>query len=272
MNFEQRSREFFSELSNQKELPRSFYKSLEYSFFSGGKRVRPRCLDLIGREWKLPSNKLYPAALSIELIHTYSLVHDDLPVMDDDTYRRGKVTHHVKYGEASAVLAGDTFLTLAFQVLAENYQGEVLKNLVRELSQCSGVHGMAGGQVLDCLTQERSKKIFEKIHYLKTAKLFECSFVAPGLIAELGRKDISTLRSLGCNLGLLFQLQDDLFDENKKSKRLEENILSIVSKEELLNMIKEKEEGIRENLFNLQGFSDNKDLIQFIDQLADRVY
>ena len=272
MDFNHRSREYFSSLSVSKELPGSYYKSLEYSFFSGGKRVRPLFLELIGSIWGLNSKKLFPAALAVELIHTYSLIHDDLPSMDDDTYRRGKVTHHVKYGEASAVLAGDSFLTLAFQVLAENYSGDKLKKLVVELSSCSGLHGMVGGQVLDCLTQKRSKNIFNKIHHLKTAKLFEYSCVAPGIIADLNNKDLGHLRSLGKNLGLLFQLQDDLFDEDKKDERLEENILSIVSREELIEMIKEKEKNIKESLGNLSGFSDNKKLTEFLEKVFRRTH
>ena len=272
MNFNHRSKEYFSNLFSSKELSSSYHKSLEYSFFSGGKRVRPYCLELVGGALGLSFKKLYPAALSVELIHTYSLVHDDLPAMDDDTYRRGKITHHVKYGEASAILAGDFFLTLAFQVLAENYRGETLKKLVTELSQCSGLHGMIGGQVLDCLTKERSKEIFYKIHYLKTAKLFEYSCVAPGIVAELGGDELSHLRTLGKNLGFLFQLQDDLFDEDKKNERLEENILSIVSKNELLGMINEKKRNIKESLLSLKDLSDNAKFINFLEDVFKRAY
>ena len=272
MDFNSRSKDFFSDLASKKELPSSYYKSLEYSFFSGGKRIRPHCLELVGGVLGISAKKLYPSALAIELIHTYSLVHDDLPAMDDDTYRRGKITHHVKYGEASAVLAGDSFLTLAFQVLSENYSGEVLKGLVVELSKCSGLHGMVGGQVLDCLTKERSIEIFNKIHHLKTAKLFEYSCVAPGIIAELEQKEINHLRALGKHLGLLFQLQDDLFDEDKKDERVEENILSVVSKDELLKMIKESEVKIKQSLSSLYGFSDDKSLIAFFEKVFKRTH
>ena len=272
MDFNYRSKEYFSNLSASKKLPNSYYKSLEYSFFSGGKRIRPLCLELVGSIWGLKSKNLFPAALAVELIHTYSLIHDDLPSMDNDTYRRGKVTHHIKYGEASAVLAGDSFLTLAFQVLAENYSGERLKKLIVELSGCSGLHGMVGGQVLDCLTKKRSKDIFDSIHYLKTAKLFEYSFVAPGILADLNKSELVHLRSLGKNLGLMFQLQDDLFDENKKDERLEENILSIVSKHELIEMIQDKEKKIKENLVNLSGFNDNKKLMDFLDKVFKRTH
>jgi geranylgeranyl pyrophosphate synthase len=272
MNFNDRSKEYFLELASSKILPQSYYKSLEYSFFSGGKRVRPKCVELVGAVLGLSSKRLYAAALAVELIHTYSLVHDDLPSMDDDTYRRGKITHHVKYGEASAILAGDTFLTLAFQVLAEHYNGEILGKLVLELSKCSGLHGMVGGQVLDCLTIERSKEIFDRIHYLKTAKLFEYSFVSPGIIAEASETEINHLRDVGKNLGLLFQLQDDLFDEDKKDERLEENILSVTSRADLIQMIEKKKDIIKNNIISLRGFSDNKEFTHFMDKIFSRTY
>lgn len=270
IGFEHLSKNYFEELYSQKLLPSFYYKSLSYSFFSGGKRVRPQCLFTVGKALGLREKKLFPAALAVELIHTYSLVHDDLPSMDDDTYRRGKLTHHVKYGEASAVLSGDSFLTLAFEVLARAYSGDTLKNLVLELSKSSGLHGMVGGQVLDCLTKDRSTQIFERIHHLKTAKLFEYSLVAPAYVAELNSKDSDSLRVIGKNLGLLFQLQDDLFDEDKKDERLEENILSILSKKELLSLIEEKKDTITESLKVLDFLKNDTDFNDFLNKVFKR--
>jgi len=269
MDFESLSKDYLQKHFSLKTLPKSYYSSLSYSFFSGGKRIRPKCLELVGNALGLNSKKIFPAAFAVELIHTYSLVHDDLPAMDDDVYRRGKLTHHVKYGEASAVLSGDTFLTMAFEVLAEKYEGEILKNLILELSRCAGLHGMVGGQVLDCMTTQRSEKIFESIHYLKTAKLFEYSFVAPGLISQVSKKEVFSLREVGKNLGLLFQLQDDLFDEDKKDERLEENILSIISKDELLNLIEDKKKII---LNNLEVFSKDQKLFEFVQKVFKRTH
>ena len=272
MDFQRYSKEYFSKLASHKTLPVRFYDSLEYSFFSGGKRVRPRCIELVGGSLGLASKKLFPIAFAVELVHTYSLVHDDLPSMDDDTYRRGKLTHHKKYGEASAVLAGDALLTMAFQVLAESYSGVVLKGLVQELSQCSGVHGMVGGQVLDCLTQDRTLKIFESIHYLKTAKLFEFSFVSPSIVKGLADKECLELKSIGKNLGLLFQLQDDLFDEDKKDERVEENILSIVSKLELNKIIDIKKKEIENSFERFSYLKKKEKLIDFIDVVFKRTH
>ncbi len=272
MDFKRRSKEYFSKQASFKILPARFYDSLEYSFFSGGKRVRPKCIELVGGSLEIASKKLFPIAFAIELVHTYSLVHDDLPSMDDDTYRREKLTHHKKYGEASAVLAGDALLTLAFQVLAENYSGNILKALVQELSHCSGVHGMVGGQVLDCLTKDRSLEIFESIHYLKTAKLFEFSFVSPGIVKGLSDFERFELKSVGKNLGLLFQLQDDLFDEDKKDERVEENILSIVSKSELNKMIDTKKNEIEQSFEKLRSLKKKDRLIEFIDVVFKRTH
>ncbi len=232
-----------SELSRfYKTSAKEFEKSLTYSFFSGGKRIRPKLIMSLGADLGLPKRSLYPAAFAIELVHTYSLIHDDLPAMDDDDIRRGKPTHHKKFGEASAVLAGDGLLTFAFQILAENYRDQVLKTLVLSLSKSSGSFGMIGGQVLDCMTDVRSKEIFNRIHLLKTGMLFGFCLLAPPVI--LGKKKYDSYERLGHEIGLLFQLQDDLFDEDKKEERFEENILSVVSKKELTEMIDEKKESI----------------------------
>lgn len=248
-----------------------FFNSLKYSLFSGGKRVRPRLLLSLGKEMGLKSKDLNPAALAIELVHTYSLVHDDLPAMDNDAYRRGKLTHHAKYGEASAILAGDGLLTFAFQILAENYSGEVLKKLVLLLASSSGSAGMIGGQVLDCMTTKRDEEIFNKIHLLKTGKLFGFSLAAPGIISGVSLSDSKDLERMGLEIGLLFQLQDDLLDEDKKDERDEENILSVVSKEKLLKLIMEKKEVVQDLLvkFKVNKKADFYSLIKF---LFDRKY
>lgn len=214
-----------------------FFESLEYSFFSGGKRFRPRLMMSLCKDLGVDIEKIFPAAMAVELVHTYSLIHDDLPAMDDDQYRRGKLSHHAKYGEASAVLAGDALLTQAFEVLGTHYADQVLKDLVVKLSKSAGSLGMVGGQVLDCLTKNRSEQVFEKIHILKTAKLFEYSIYAVASLKSLERSQKIKFADLGAGIGLLFQLQDDLLDEDKKNEREEENILSVVSRERLIAKI-----------------------------------
>lgn len=224
-------------LKQKKTLDLNFFESLEYSFFSGGKRFRPRLMMALSEDLNLEQFKIFPAAMAVELVHTYSLIHDDLPAMDDDKYRRGQLSHHAKYGEASAVLAGDSLLTMSFEVLGVHYSGEVLKDLIVKLSQCSGAQGMVGGQVLDCLTKNRSEEIFKKIHTLKTAKLFEYCVYAVASIDGAQTNHKIKFGDLGAGIGLLFQLQDDLLDEDKKDERAEENILSVVTREQLIEKI-----------------------------------
>jgi len=246
-----------------------FYESLEYSFFSGGKRFRPRLILALAEDLGVAATEVFAAAIAVELIHTYSLVHDDLPAMDDDEYRRGKLSHHAKYGEASAVLAGDALLTMAFEELAQHYQGSILKNLILKLSKCAGVNGMVGGQVLDCLTKKRSEEIFEQIHVLKTAKLFEYCTYAVATVNGLGEDEQKQFAELGLSLGLLFQLQDDLLDEDKKDEREEENVLSIISRDELIVKIDfQKKKSIR--LMGKLNIPDDGEFFQVVEKLFNR--
>jgi len=261
IEFEKLSQSCFEKIKDEKKSLSEFIDSLTYSFYSGGKRVRPNLLYTLGEDFKIESKDVFPAAFAVELIHTYSLVHDDLPAMDDDKFRRGKLTHHAKYGEASAILAGDALLTLAFEVLSDSYNGLALKQLVKTLSSCAGVIGMVGGQALDCLSTQRSEEIFNEIHYLKTAKLFEFCFIAPGYMAALGSNKIQDLKNIGGNLGLLFQLQDDLFDIDKVEDRKEENIISVISKNQLESLITNKKTEITKSLINLEPIPRTLELI-----------
>ena len=238
-------------LKQKENMDPVFFESLEYSFFSGGKRFRPQLIIALSEDLGLDVKKVLPAAMAVELVHTYSLIHDDLPAMDDDQYRRGKLSHHAKYGEASAILAGDALLTLAFEELAVHYSDAELKELVLRLSRCSGSTGMVGGQVLDCLTTNRSEEIFRKIHILKTAKLFDFCSYSVACILGLDTDEQIKFGDFGKNLGLLFQLQDDLLDEDKKDEREEENILSIVSREYLIAKINDQKKTCLELMANL---------------------
>jgi len=261
-------KEFLGLCENMESL---FYESLEYSFFSGGKRFRPRLILALAKDLRVEESEVFAAAVAVELIHTYSLVHDDLPAMDDDEYRRGKLSHHAKYGEASAVLAGDALLTLAFEELARHYEGPVLKNLVLKLSKCAGAQGMVGGQVLDCLTKERSEEIFEQIHILKTAKLFEYCTYSVATVKGLNVDEQQKFADLGLGLGLLFQLQDDLLDEDKKDERAEENILSIVSRDELVAKINLQKTRLIDLMSDIEIPNDG-DFRKVVKKLFDREF
>ncbi len=181
------------------------YKAMRYSLFTGGKRVRPVIVKLCARLGSPREGKLEAAMTAIEYIHTYSLIHDDLPSMDDDNMRRGKPSVHVKFGEAMAILAGDALLTEAFRVAASS--GDCRISLV--LAENAGAAGMVAGQAADIYGDEKE----DFINDLKTAKLFKASAVIGGIAGGLNRKRLDKLALYGENLGKAFQLRDDILDE-----------------------------------------------------------
>jgi geranylgeranyl diphosphate synthase type II len=189
--------------------PGVLHRAMRHSVFSGGKRIRPVVLIEAAIACGGASGRgAIPAACAIELAHTYSLIHDDLPSMDDDDYRRGKPSCHKKFGEANAILAGDALLTLAFGILAGKYPAGISAAMVKELSSAIGSEGMVGGQALDIAKSRHTGKI----NYLKTAKLFEASAVLGALSAGAGDKKIEAVRGYGANLGIAFQAVDDILD------------------------------------------------------------
>ena len=191
-------------------------KSISYALSNPGKRIRPTLVFLVGDFLGIETSRLVSIAGAIELIHTYSLVHDDLPCMDDDDLRRGKPSTHKKFGESTAVLAGNSLLTLAFEILSDkklkiDNQKKIF--LVNYLSKSSGHEGIAGGQFSD-LSFEKQKKSAKKIIEMqikKTGKLFSFCTVAPVIVS--GKlKEIKKFEKIGEQIGLLFQIADDLID------------------------------------------------------------
>ncbi|MBI3030899.1 MAG: polyprenyl synthetase family protein [Candidatus Rokubacteria bacterium] len=183
---------------------------MRYSVFAGGKRLRP-ILVIAGAEavgGKM--ERVLPAACALELIHTYSLIHDDLPAMDDDDYRRGRLTNHKVYGEAIAILAGDALLTLAFGLLAEHASLDV----VREVAAAAGTFGMIGGQVVDIQSEGKSvdAETLEYIHRHKTAALIRASLVSGAMLSAASAPALTAIREAGTHLGLAFQIVDDILD------------------------------------------------------------
>jgi len=193
--------------------------AMHYSLFAGGKRLRPiLCLAAAEAVGGDPGEAL-PVACALEMIHTYSLIHDDLPAMDDDDLRRGQPTCHRKFDEATAILAGDGLLTAAFQILAgvrERYQGreEALLETVQLIAGAAGYQGMVGGQMLDLMAEGRqvTLKELETIHRLKTGALITASVKAGALIGGGSRAEVAALTSYGEKFGLAFQVTDDLLD------------------------------------------------------------
>lgn len=192
--------------------PEIIHKAMRYSIFPGGKRIRP-VFTIAGFEaCGGKGNSIIPVACAIELIHSYTLIHDDLPCMDDDDYRRGKPACHKKFREDIALLAGDALLTLAFQVLAEAGNIEVIK----EVSKAVGSSGTIGGQVVDVLNKEtedrRQKTDIEYISLKKTAALFETAIKSGAIFSGASNAKINALGAFGKDIGLTFQLMDDLAD------------------------------------------------------------
>lgn len=201
------------------------YDAMEYSLFTGGKRLRPimalKTFELFNNDLK----RIIPYAIGIEMIHTYSLIHDDLPSMDNDDFRRGKPTNHKVFGEAMAILAGDGLLNLAFETMS-NHMSQNAKSLedykcyvraMNEISKYSGCTGMIGGQVLDLMSSYDNMEE-EKLIYMyksKTAALIQASFVTGAIIGGASEFEIDTLAEVGLNLGLAYQIKDDILDAHQ---------------------------------------------------------
>lgn len=199
-------------------VPERLYEAMVYSLGAGGKRIRPILLissySMYDSEWR----KSIPYAAAVEYVHTYSLIHDDLPAMDDDDFRRGIPTCHKVFGEALAILAGDALLTEAFRIFSETRDdGISLENKVRatwELAKAAGAAGMVGGQVLDMqfASTGANEKAVKEIHRKKTAALIGASVLCGAILSGAGEEDLSVLTRFGSNLGLAFQIVDDILD------------------------------------------------------------
>jgi len=197
---------------------------MKYGVISGGKKIRSTIILDAGKVFNLNHKKLINICAAVECIHSYSLIHDDLPCMDNDTIRRGKPSAHIKFGEASAVLAGNSLLTLAFEIITDvNYSlSASLKNeITKSLAFCSGHTGIAGGQELDLKFEKKKKNLKQIINMQKkkTGKLFSFCLFAAAVVAKRSIKEKKSLSILGEEIGLLFQFADDFLDV-KGSKKL----------------------------------------------------
>ncbi len=204
-------------------FPPSVNEAIRYSLFAGGKRVRPILAIAAAESLGARTADFLPIAGSLELIHTYSLIHDDLPAMDDDDFRRGRATCHKVYGEAIAILAGDGLLNMAFEVLSDPRRLKAvpahrLVAIIKEISTASGVHGMVGGQVVDM--ESEGKEIdfptLDYIHTHKTGALIRASVRTGALYAKAGKRELSALTHYGEMVGLAFQIADDILDITDK--------------------------------------------------------
>jgi len=239
-------------------------RAMWYSINNGGKRLRPIILQEISKGIGLKKNDYICAMLSIEFMHSYSLVHDDLPSMDNDDYRRGKLSAHKKFNEAQAILAGNGLLTLAFELLSSKYSSI----LSSELSRASGSKGLAGGQSIDLLSQinKTNLKSILNIHELKTAKLFEFSVAAPFMII-CDKKRIKIAKHYGLLLGKTFQIIDDLIDQDQDQDAC--NILNYITREKALSCCYEYRKEANKHLKKLMLDNENR-LSDIFDYIIDQ--
>jgi geranylgeranyl diphosphate synthase type II len=207
-------------LPGETELPHSVHKAMRYSVFAGGKRVRPILMLAACQAVGGDTGRAIPAACAMEMIHTYSLIHDDLPAMDDDDFRRGNPTNHKVFGEAIAILAGDALLTEAFKLasdprFADGCDPSGLLAVIHEIASCAGSYGMVGGQVID-MESEGSQDIdlatVQYIHTHKTGALIKASVVAGALLGGGTGQQLTAITRYGEAAGLAFQIADDILD------------------------------------------------------------
>jgi geranylgeranyl diphosphate synthase type II len=204
-------------IPKESESPQRVHSAIRWSVFAGGKRFRPALLMAVGQTFGAPPDHLLRTACALEMIHTYSLIHDDLPSMDDDDLRRGRATCHVKFDEATAILAGDALQALAFQTIVEDEKltPDLRVKLIAEVARASGIpDGMVAGQALDLEAESREVDgdELETIHHRKTGALIRAAARCGALIAGANEDELQAITEYATNLGLLFQITDDLLD------------------------------------------------------------
>src|SRR5690625_1239374 len=208
----------------QLDIPESLKSSMLYSVEAGGKRLRPILLIASYENYGSNFKKAIAPAIALELIHTYSLIHDDLPAMDNDDYRRGKPTNHMIFDEATAILAGDALLTYSFEIIADDDHLEDAEKvkLIKMLSKAAGPAGMVAGQIMDMEAENKpiSLQQLETIHELKTGELLTFSVYAGAFLGSASDEELSYLKEFAYYLGLIFQVQDDILDVTGDPEKL----------------------------------------------------
>lgn len=227
MNFRDEQEKRVKEIEEilKKRLPlkegkqKQIMEAMEYSLLAGGKRLRPMLMLEAYRLFGGRSSVIEPFMAALEMIHTYSLVHDDLPAMDNDEYRRGRKTTHVVYGEGMGILAGDALLNYAFEIAAsafdmEDVDAAKIGKAIQILSGKAGIYGMIGGQVVDVLStgQEVDGETLDFIYQLKTGALIECAMMIGAVLADADSEQVQAVEQIAAKVGMAFQIQDDILD------------------------------------------------------------
>ena len=234
---------------------------MQYGIFPGGKKIRSKVLVDLGQFFNINYKTLIRIGAAVECIHAYSLIHDDLPCMDNDTLRRGKVSTHIKYTESTAVLAGNSLLTMAFEILSDKslrVHEKIKIELIKRLSECAGHTGIAGGQYLDLSFENKkiTKKKIVEMQIKKTGRLFSFCCMVPAIIKKKNIKIVNNFNKIGSDIGLLFQIADDLIDfigetqkvgkkTNKDQKRGKATLISLLGYKNTIKYVNQ----IKLNLF-----------------------
>jgi len=214
-------------LPRKDEYPKQIHKAIRHTLFAGGKRLRPYLLINTYRLFKDDLSKVLKLAGALEMLHTYTLIHDDLPEIDDDNYRRGKKACHTVFGSDIALLAGDSLLVYAFEMIADSDLDDKIKlKTIKELSQEMGDNGLIAGQIVDIMSegQKPSKKTLEYIHYNKTARLINVAIRFGCYIGKASKEDLAHMKKFGEKIGLAFQIVDDILDVEGNKQTLGKTI------------------------------------------------
>ena len=261
--FEKKLRELFDSYFSDK--PILLKNACEYALFCAGKRIRPTLCFITADFCDIPREKVYNLAACIEMIHNYSLIHDDMPCMDNDTYRRGRLTVHKKFGESVALLAGDALLNVSYEILFDLIKTDpIYTESGKIISTYAGTNGMIGGQALELFSDTLDYDTYMHVCKQKTGGLIMASILSVALLSDNPQR-ISVLSQFGLYLGLIFQITDDLLDKNKNEKA---SFVTIIGEEKtkfLLNTFVEKAKSV------LSVFEDKSSvLVDFCNKIAQR--
>ncbi len=288
MNFNKRYQDykeiFEAELKNRidgiNSSNQTLKEAMEYSLTVGGKRIRPVIMLAVAEILCVDFNKVLPFAVALECIHTYSLIHDDLPAMDNDDLRRGKPTNHKVYGEAMAILAGDALLNYAYEIVLRSINDNGSLSAGRLLALYAGAYGMIGGQALDILSENKEcdEETLFKIHDNKTGKLLLASTLIPSCLKN--NESFNELSVYGKNLGLLFQVTDDILDVTSSVEKLGKSINKDMNDNKLTFVSLYGLNGARERAKkyydlakeSISGLTENEFLIGLLDFIIGRDY
>ena len=245
----------------KKQIKTNLIAPMRYGLFPGGKKIRSKLILDVGKIFKIKYQNLTRISAAVECIHAYSLIHDDLPCMDNDTLRRGKVSTHIKYTESTAVLAGNSLLIMAFEILSDKslrVHEKIKIELIKRLSKCAGHTGIAGGQYLDLSFENKkiTKKKIVEMQIKKTGRLFSFCCMVPVIIKKKNIKIVNNFNKIGSDIGLLFQIADDLIDfigetqkvgkkTNKDQKRGKATLISLLGYKNTIKYVNQ----IKLNLF-----------------------